>query len=127
MSIPDFLILGHSQAVRQRFWIPPSKVRSSAPANYMFDLSFNFIKKSNETYSFSQNKELKFVFTKLQEGIPKDKVAARFVGGCVRKHLSNDEVDDIDIATILSSDEIKEKFDNTNFKIIDTLNMGLLL
>ena len=35
-------------------------------------------------------------------------------------HFSNDEIDDIDIATILSSDEIKEKFKNTNFKIIDT-------
>ena len=87
----------------------------------MFDLSFNFIKKiKRNLFPFYKNKELKFVFTKLQEGIPKDKVAARFVGGCVRKHLSNDEVDDIDIATILSSDEIKEKFDNTNFKIIDT-------
>ena len=47
-------------------------------------------------------------------------ITARFVGGCVRKYLSNDEIDDIDIATILSSDEIKEKFKNTNFKVIDT-------
>ena len=34
--------------------------------------------------------------------------------------LTNDEIDDIDIATILSSEEIKEKFKNTNFKVIDT-------
>ena len=34
--------------------------------------------------------------------------------------MSNDEIDDIDIATILSSDDIKEKFKDTNFKIVDT-------
>ena len=60
------------------------------------------------------------MFKKLQDGFPADTIVARFVGGCVRKYLSNDEIDDIDIATILSSAEIKEKFKNTNFKIVDT-------
>ena len=87
----------------------------------MFDKSFNFIKKIKRNFfPFYKNKELRFVFNKLQEGFPKDIIAARFVGGCVRKHLSNDEIDDIDIATILSSDDIKEKFKNTDFKIVDT-------
>jgi len=87
----------------------------------MFDLSFNFIKiiKRN-LFPFYKNKELKFVFKKLQQGFTKDAVVARFVGGCVRKHLTNDLVDDIDIATTLSADEIKERFKNTNFKVIDT-------
>ena len=87
----------------------------------MLDKSFNFIKKIKRNFfPFYKNKELRFVFNKLQEGFPKDIIAARFVGGCVRKHLSNDEIDDIDIATILSSDDIKEKFKNTDFKIVDT-------
>ena len=87
----------------------------------MLDKSFNFIKKIKRNFfPFYKNKELKFVFNKLQEGYPKDTITARFVGGCVRKYLSNDEIDDIDIATILSSYEIKEKFKNTNFKVIDT-------
>ena len=87
----------------------------------MFDKSFNFIKKIKRNFfPFYKNKELRFVFNKLQEGFPKDTIAARFVGGCVRKHLSNDEIDDIDIATILSSDDIKEKFKNTDFRIVDT-------
>ena len=87
----------------------------------MFDKSSNFIKKIKRNFfPFYKNKELKFVFNKLQEGFPKETIAARFVGGCVRKHFSNEEIDDIDIATILSADEIKEKFKNTNFKIIDT-------
>ena len=87
----------------------------------MLNLSFNFIKKiKRNLFPFYKNKELRFVFNKLQEGFSKEIVTARFVGGCVRKHLSDDEIDDIDIATILSSDDIKEKFNNTNFKIIDT-------
>ena len=87
----------------------------------MLDKSFNFIKKIKRNFfPFYKNKELRFVFNKLQEGLPKDTIAARFVGGCVRKHLSNDEIDDIDIATVLSSDNIKEKFKNTDFKIVDT-------
>ena len=87
----------------------------------MLDTSFNFIKKIKRSFfPFYKNKEIQFVFNKLQEGYPKDTITARFVGGCVRKYLSDDEIDDIDIATILSSEEIKEKFKNTNFKVIDT-------
>ena len=52
--------------------------------------------------------------------MPEGKVAARFVGGCVRKHLLNEKIDDIDIATILTTDQIKEKFKGTNLKVIDT-------
>jgi len=87
----------------------------------MFDLSFNFIKiiKRN-LFPFYKNKELKFVFEVLQQGFTKETVVARFVGGCVRKHLTNDIIDDIDIATTLNVDEIKERFKNTNFRVIDT-------
>ena len=87
----------------------------------MFDINFEFINKiKRNLFPFYKNKELKFVFNKLQEGFSASTVTARFVGGCVRKHLTNDKVDDIDIATILSSREIKEKFKNTNFKVIET-------
>ena len=87
----------------------------------MLDISFNFINKiKRNLFPFYKNKELKFVFNKLQEGFSADTVTARFVGGCVRKHLINDKVDDIDIATILSTKEIEEKFKDTNFKVIKT-------
>ena len=87
----------------------------------MFDLSFNFIKTiKRNLFPFYRDKKLKFVFKTLQDGIDKDTVVARFVGGCVRKHLTNDAIDDIDIATTLSTGEIKEKFKNTDFKVIDT-------
>ena len=87
----------------------------------MFNISFNLINKIKRNFfPFYKNKKLKFVFKKLQHGYPDDIITARFVGGCVRKYLSNDEIDDIDIATILSSEEIKEKFNETNFKVIET-------
>ena len=87
----------------------------------MFNISFNFINKlKRNLFPFYKNKELRFVFNKLQEGFPDETVTARFVGGCVRKHLTNEKVDDIDIATILSTQEIKEKFKDTKFKVVET-------
>jgi len=87
----------------------------------MLNISFNFINKiKRNLFPFYKNKELILVFNKLQEGFSKDTVVARFVGGCVRKHLANDKVDDIDIATILNTKEIKEKFKETNFKVVET-------
>ena len=87
----------------------------------MFNLNSNFIKKIKKTFfPFYRNSELKFVFKKLQQGFPDKPKVAMFVGGCVRKYLSNEEIDDIDIATSLTSDQIKEKFKDTKFNIIDS-------
>ena len=87
----------------------------------MFNQSFNLIQKIKRTFfPLYKNKDLKFIFKRLQDGSPKDKVTARFVGGCVRKYLLNEKIDDIDVATILTTDQIKEKFKDTNLKIIDT-------
>ena len=87
----------------------------------MLEKSLNLLKKiKRKFFPFYKDKELKFVFRKLQEGFPSDKVTSRFVGGCVRKYLKNEKIDDIDVATILNSDEIKKRFNNTKFKVIDT-------
>ncbi|MDA8687937.1 CCA tRNA nucleotidyltransferase [Candidatus Pelagibacter bacterium] len=87
----------------------------------MFDSSFNFIKSvKRNLFPFYKKKELKFVFKILQKGFAEEVIVARFVGGCVRKYLTDDSIDDIDIATILSTDEIKERFKDTNFRVIDS-------
>ena len=87
----------------------------------MFDLSFNFIKSvKRNLFPFYKKKELKFVFKILQKGFAEEVIVARFVGGCVRKYLTDDLIDDIDIATILSTEEIKERFKDTNFRVIDS-------
>ena len=77
-------------------------------------------KLKNIIFPFYKNSDLKFVFKKLQEGSFDQSISAMFVGGCVRKHLSNEDIDDIDIATSLTSDQIKEKFKDTKFKVIDS-------
>ena len=87
----------------------------------MLKQSLSFYKNiKNFFFPFYRDKELKFVFNVLQKGYPKEKIVARFVGGCVRKFLSGEKVDDIDIATILTTNEIKEKFKDSKFKIIDS-------
>ena len=43
-----------------------------------------------------------------------------FVGGCVRNYLKSKKINDIDIATIFTPDELKKKLQNSNFKIIET-------
>ena len=87
----------------------------------MLNKSINLIKKiTRKLLPFYKNKELKFIFNKLQEDFSPDIITARFVGGCVRKHLTNEKIDDIDVATILTTDKIKEKFKNTGLKVVET-------
>ncbi len=87
----------------------------------MFNLYNNLIKNIKKNFfPFYKNKEIKFLFEKLHKDLPSNKVVARFVGGCVRKHLLGEKIDDIDIATTLTSDQIKEKLKNTDFKVIET-------
>ncbi len=87
----------------------------------MFYLNLNFINKISRTFfPFYKNSEIKFVFKKLEKDNTNKQRSAMFVGGCVRKYLSNKDVDDIDIATSLTTDQIKEKFRDTKFKVIDS-------
>ncbi len=84
-------------------------------------LDSNFIRKIKKIFfPFYRNSDLKFVFKKLKEDFPKQPKTAMFVGGCVRKYLLNQEIDDIDIATILTTDQIKKKFEGSKFDIIES-------
>jgi poly(A) polymerase len=71
-------------------------------------------------FPFYRSEDVKNLFRILEKNKSKDNQVAMFVGGCVRKFLNNENIDDIDIATIFSPEEIKEKFKDSNFKIIDT-------
>ncbi len=87
----------------------------------MFSQYFNFIQKiKRNIFPFFKDRELKTIFAILQEGYPKEKPVARFVGGSVRKYLLGEKIDDIDVATTLSIEQIKEKLKGHKFKIIDT-------
>ena len=49
-----------------------------------------------------------------------NKKQAMFVGGCVRKYMLNEKIDDIDIATTLTPDEVIKKFENSDVKVKKT-------
>jgi poly(A) polymerase len=62
--------------------------------------------------------EAQTIFSKLNEVGKEGQV--KFVGGCVRKAVSGENIDDIDLATSLEPDEVKEKLVKENLKIIET-------
>ena len=85
----------------------------------MFNLGFiQYLKKI--LFPFYKRNDLRFVFNRLQEGHSREQPVAMFVGGCVRKYISKEDIDDIDAATILKTDQIKQKFENTKIQVIES-------
>ena len=70
------------------------------------------------TKALENIKEARTIFTYLNENGREDHV--RFVGGCVRKSISGESIDDIDLATILEPNEVKKRLNKENIKVIDT-------
>ena len=69
---------------------------------------------------FYKSKDIKKLFSILEKDKEKNTQVAMFVGGCVRKFLTYEDIDDIDIASIFSPEELKEKLKNSEYKIIET-------
>jgi len=63
-------------------------------------------------------KEAKIIFSYLND-IGKES-AVRFVGGCVRKAICGENIDDIDLATSLDPNEVKKRLNKEDIKVIDT-------
>ena len=68
------------------------------------------------TKALENIKEARIVFDHLNETGKEDQV--RFVGGCVRKSISGDNIDDIDLATILKPDEVKKRLNKENYQFL---------
>jgi len=79
-----------------------------------------FQKLKKKFFPFYKQKDIKKLFNILERDKQKNIQVAMFVGGCVRKFLTNEDIDDIDIATIFTPHELKEKFKDTEFKVIAT-------
>jgi len=82
----------------------------------------NIVRRIKEIlFPFYRSKELKKIFNTLEKDQPKKKIVAMFVGGCVRKYILKEKIDDIDIATIFSPNEIKSKFKEDNqVRVLET-------
>ena len=63
-------------------------------------------------------KEAQIIFSYLNQSEKEDSV--RFVGGCVRKAISGESIDDIDLVTTLEPEEVKKKLNKEDIKTIDT-------
>jgi len=74
---------------------------------------------SDKSINTLQNiKEAQNIFSQLNEIGKED--AVRFVGGCVRKALSGDVIDDIDLATSLTPEDVKNKLKTANIQVVET-------
>ena len=74
---------------------------------------------SNKSTKVLENiKEARIIFDHLNGIRKEDNV--RFVGGCVRKSISGESIDDIDLATILEPAEVKKRLSEKDIKVIDT-------
>ncbi len=69
-------------------------------------------------FPFYRSKNIKQIFNILNSR--EEKSQAMFVGGCVRKYLLNEKIGDIDIATVLTPDEVIKKFENTDVVVKKT-------
>jgi len=67
---------------------------------------------------FENYKELKKIFSLLENKQNNKKIM--FVGGCIRKLLNNEPINDIDAATNLTPEEVKEILVKNNIKFIET-------
>ena len=78
--------------------------------NNIFTKFFNFKKKLNQKEILFQNikntSDVKSIFNAISGHNEWSDV--RYVGGCVRKILNNENYDDIDLATNLNPDQVKE-------------------
>ncbi|MDC0472627.1 CCA tRNA nucleotidyltransferase [Pelagibacteraceae bacterium] len=71
-------------------------------------------------FPFYNEPEIKKIFQIFEKDQTKNKRVAMFVGGCVRRYILGEEIDDIDIATIFTPNEIKKKFSDTDIKVVET-------
>jgi len=74
---------------------------------------------SDKGTKFLENiREAQIIFSYLNEIGKESRV--RFVGGCVRKAICGENIDDTDLATSLKPDEVKRRLNKENIKVIDT-------
>jgi len=87
------------------------------------------LKKIFQSKKISSGKDLKFLDLKNNKGVNKIFGAInnynvtseiRYVGGCVRKILNDEKTDDIDLATNLTPDQVKQCLDKNQIKFFET-------
>ena len=87
------------------------------------------LKKIFQNKKISSDKDLKFQDLKNNKGVYKifgainnynETSEIRYVGGCVRKILNDEKTDDIDLATNLTPDQVRQCLDKNQIKFFET-------
>ena len=87
------------------------------------------LKKIFQNKKISSDKDLKFLDLKNNKGVNKifgainnynETSEIRYVGGCVRKILNDEKTDDIDLATNLTPDQVKQCLEKNQIKFFET-------
>jgi len=89
--------------------------------NIIFKIDSFFYKKfgsDKSTKALENIKEAQVIFSYLND--PEKETNVRFVGGCVRKSISGEKIDDIDLATILEPKEVIDRLESKKIKVIET-------
>ena len=74
---------------------------------------------SDKGTKFLENiKEARIIFSYLNEIGKESEI--RFVGGCVRKAICGENIDDIDLATSIEPEDVKKRLNKEGVKVIDT-------
>ena len=86
--------------------------------NKFFKLKSNKFLLGNRFTELTTDKDIKKLFKIISDY--NDKSEIRFVGGCIRKILSNEKIDDIDLATNINPSEVKKLLKDQNIRFIET-------
>ena len=79
----------------------------------------SFFKKENSLETLKNNLEAKFLFSCFEKKT-KDINAIKFVGGCIRQAIVGEFAEDLDLATTLKPDEVKECLKENNINFYET-------
>ena len=86
--------------------------------NKFFSISKNLEDKSSSFENLKKTKAILQLFSAIESYSENSEV--RYVGGCVRKALNNEVLDDIDLAVNLKPNECIEALNNNNIKFYET-------
>jgi len=86
--------------------------------NKLFSYSKNFDSIGSKFEKIRTNTHINKIFTAIEEF--SEKAELRYVGGCVRKVLNNEIVDDIDLAVNLSPTQVAEALKKNSIKYFET-------
>ena len=78
--------------------------------------NFNYVAKNIK--DLSKDKPVKEIFKSINDFSSDSQI--RFVGGCIRKIIRKEQVDDIDLATNLNPEQVCEALKNNNIKYFET-------